>query len=110
MRVEIAPVNSRGIGPKVSQITATSGIQLLLHSTIQIHLMCYDCARTDRCFEFGVYSFPQKGFHRVDGTPGALHRVPLKKGDSMQWVIAVATAVLAVVALLGYLRDLKVHR
>jgi hypothetical protein len=53
---------------------------------------------------------PPKGFLRVDGKPGAWHRVPLKKGDSMQWVIAVATAVLAVVALLGYLRDFKVHR
>jgi hypothetical protein len=54
---------------------------------------------------FGVYSFPQ----RVSVPWGPEISVPLtpgtlKKGESMNAVLAIATAVLAVVAVLEYIR------
>jgi hypothetical protein len=53
----------------------------------------------------GVYSFPQ----RVSSPRGEENSVPLtpgtlKKGESMNAVLAIATAVLAVVAVLEYIR------
>jgi hypothetical protein len=50
---------------------------------------------------------PQRVSGLFDGKPGALTPGILEKGDSMEVIVAVATVVLAVVAVLDYRRKAK---
>jgi hypothetical protein len=55
-------------------------------------------------FRFGADSLPQRVSAPLGGKPGAYTPGTSKKGESMDVVIAVATVVLAVVAVLEFVR------
>jgi len=81
-----------------------------LHESVRLNqVFFWYNSSSGRCFSQFVGSLlsPQRVSGLFAGKPGASTPGILKKGESMQYLEAVATAVLAVVAVLAYVQGRK---